>query len=210
MQTRIYLTPADHGRALSWEEFETAHSQEGYRYEMIEGRLYVSPVPEMPHDDLKEWLEAAFRAYARDRPDILCRITGAARVFLAERLEGVTAPEPDIACYSEYPNDRPLKGRSWRAVSPLFVVEILSEDNQDKDLERNCRLYLEVASIREYWILDPLEDADRPSLIVYRRRGRRWAARRLVPPGGTYTTPMLPGFSLFVDPWATPQEGADA
>jgi Uma2 family endonuclease len=208
MRTKVYLTPADHGRPMPWDEFDRADSQEGYRYEMIEGKVFVSPAPDMPHEDLKEWLEASFRAYARERSDVLCRIAGAARVFLAEEGQGITAPEPDIACYSEYPNDRPLKERNWRAASPLFVVEILSEDNQDKDLERNCRLYLEVASIREYWILDPLEDADRPSLIVYRRRGRRWATRRVIPPGGTYTTPMLPGFSLVVDPWAAPPDGA--
>jgi Uma2 family endonuclease len=204
----MYLTPADHGRALTWEEFETAHSEEGYRYEMIEGKVFVSPSPNMPHEDLKEWLASALRAYATERPDILCRISGGSRVFLQAPSDGITAPEPDIACYAEYPADRPYKERNWRAVSPLFVVEILSADNQDKDLERNCRLYLEVPSIREYWILDPLEDADRPSLIVYRRRGRRWSARRMVPPGGTYETPMLPGFSLIVDPWATPPQGA--
>ena len=70
-------------------------------------------------------------------------------------------------------------------------------------LDRNRRLYLEVASIREYWIVDPLEDADCPALIVYRRRGTRWAPRRIVLTGETYTTPILPGFSVvLVDPLA--------
>ena len=124
-------------------------------------------------------------------------------MFLEERSDGVTAPEPDIACYSEYPTDLPKRERNWRNVSPILVVEILSEDNQDKDLDRNRRLYLEVASIREYWILDPLEDADRPSLIAYRRRGIRWAPRRVLAAGATYTTPMLPGFSLVLDSTGT-------
>ena len=203
MQTKIYLTPADHGRALSWDEFESADAEEGYRYEMIEGKVFVSPVPDMPHEDLKEWLEAVLRAYVLERPDILCRVKGASRVFLEERSDGVTAPEPDIACYSEYPSELPKKQRNWRNVSPFLVVEILSEDNQDKDLERNRRLYLEVESIQEYWIVDPLEDADCPSLIVYRRRAKRWAARRVIPSGGTYTTPMLPGFSLVMDSTGT-------
>ena len=124
-------------------------------------------------------------------------------MFLPERLEGITAPEPDVACYAKYPSERPKAARNWRAVSPFFVVEILSEDNQGKDPERNRRLYLEVASIQEYWILDPLEDADRPSLIVYRRRGKRWAPRRVIAAGETYTTPMLPGFSLLLDSTGT-------
>ena len=128
MHTRIYLTPADHGRALSWDEFAAADAEEGYRYEMIEGRLFVSPVPDMPHDDLKEWLEAAFRL-RRERPDILCRISGAARVFLPEGAEGVTAPEPDIACYADYPKGRPCGGGtgepsprfSWSRSSPKTI-----------------------------------------------------------------------------------------
>ena len=203
MQTRIYLTPADHGRPLSWDEFASAHAEEGYRYEIIEGRVFVSPVPDMPHDDLVDWLKGLFAAYSQQHSEIIRRVKGPARVFLPERSEGVTAPEPDIACYSEYPSDLPKRERNWRAASPILVVEILSEDNQDKDLERNRRLYLEVESIREYWIVDPLEDADRPSLIVYRRRGQRWAPRRVVPSGGTYTTPLLPGFSLVLDSTGT-------
>ena len=203
MQTRLYLTHEDHGRALSWDEFASADAQEGYRYEMIEGKIFVSPAPNMPHEDLKEWLGAALRAYAQERPDILRRVSGGSRVFLEERSDGVTAPEPDIACYSEYPTDLPKRERNWRNVTPFLVVEILSEDNQDKDLERNRRLYFEVESIQEYWIVDPLEDADRPALIVYRRRGTRWAPRRVVPSGGTYTTPMLPGFSLVLDSTGT-------
>jgi Uma2 family endonuclease len=199
MQTKIYLTPADHGRALSWDEFESADAEAGFRYEMIEGKVFVSPSPNMPHEDLKEWLASALRAYALERPEILRRISGGSRVFLAERSDGVTAPAPDLACYSEYPSDLPKKQRNWRNVSPFLVVEILSEDNQEKDLERNRRLYSEVESIQEYWILDPLEDADRPSLIVYRRRAKRWAPRRVIASGGTYTTPILPGFSLILD-----------
>ena len=195
MQTKIYLTPTDHGRALSWDEFEGADAQEGYRYDMIEGRVFVSPVPNMSHEDLKEWLEAAFRTYAKVRPDILCRVKGASRVFLEERSDGVTAPEPDIACYSQYPSDLPKKQRNWRNVSPILVVEILSEDNQEKDLDRNCRLYLEVPSIREYWIVDTRESFDFPSLIVLRRRGTRWI-ERTIHPGETYEPALLAGFAL--------------
>jgi hypothetical protein len=33
--TRLYLTPADHGRRLSLEEFESADAQAGFRYELI-------------------------------------------------------------------------------------------------------------------------------------------------------------------------------
>ncbi len=60
-------------------------------------------------------------------------------------------------------------------------------------------LYLRVPSIREYWILDPRTDADHPSLLVYRRRGARWQRPLAVAGGDTYTTRLLPDFSLVLD-----------
>ena len=200
MQTRLYLTADDHGRALSWEEFAGADTQEGFRYEIIEGRLFVSPIPSLAHDEFADWLKDLFRDYARQRPDVLSRVKGPARVFLPQQSEGVTAPEPDVACYAQFPSDRPVMQRDWRAATPVLVVEVISPDAADKDLSRNRRLYLQVASIQEYWILDPGEDVESTSLIVYRRRGDRWAPRRVIPAGGTYATPLLPGFSLVLDP----------
>jgi Uma2 family endonuclease len=108
----------------------------------------------------------------------------------------VTAPEPDLAVYQNYPLHRPRRERRWQDVSPILVVEVLSEDNADKDLERNRDLYVQVPSIREYWIVDPRTDPDRPTLTVLRRRGRRWLRPLDVGAGGTYTTRLLPGFSL--------------
>ena len=91
---------------------------------------------------------------------------------------------------------------NWRDVSPLLVAEILSDDTANKDLVRNRDLYLQVPSIREYWIIDPRQGTRQTILLVYRRRGRGWARVRTVVPGGTYTTPLLPGFSLVVTPHA--------
>jgi len=85
-------------------------------------------------------------------------------------------------------------------VSPVLVVEVISPDTAHKDLTRNRRLYLRVPTISEYWMLDTRDDLDRPSLIALRRDGTRWAAPINIPFGGTYETPLLPGFSLVVAP----------
>jgi Uma2 family endonuclease len=201
MKTALYLTPRDHGRRLTIDELESAAAQEGYRYELIRGRLAVSPVPDMPHDELKDWLVEQLREYARQRPDLVRRIKAPARVFLPEARE-VTAPEPDIAVYEDFPASVPLPERNWRQASPFLVVEVLSPDTAEKDLERNVPLYLAVPTIREYWIVDTREGFDRPSLIVHRRRGQRWQRPILVGTGGTYATRLLPGFSLALDPQA--------
>ena len=202
MRTKIYLTPADHGRPLSWEEFASADAEEGYRYEMIEGRVFVSPTPNMPHNSYEKWLETLLSAYALEHPEVLQYVTRPARVFLPDRAEGITAPEPDVACYAEYASNPFASDADWRDYSPILVVEVISADTADKDLVRNRRLYLQVPSIQEYWILDPREGVEGLTMLVYRRRGRRWEACRTVAAGETYTTPMLPGFALVLDPLA--------
>lgn len=198
MKTQLYLTPKDQGRAISLEDFEHADSLEGYRYELIDGKLEVSPQPELPHYLLQDWLKGALGAYARARPDVINWVGGPVRVFVPGHT-APTAPEPDVAAYRDFPLGRAMRQHRWRDVSPLLVAEVISSDTADKDLVRNLALYLEVPSIREYWILDPREDADRPALIVHRRRGQRWQQPIQVAGGETYRTRLLPGFELLLD-----------
>ena len=200
MRTKIYLTSADHGRPLTWDEYVSADAEEGYRYELIEGRVFVSPPPNPFHEDCVKWLERLLDAYAKDRPDVLRLIRTRSCVFLPDATEeDISAPEPDLACYAEFAAPF-TPAAEWRDYSPVLVVEVISPDTAQKDLVRNRRLYLQVSGIKEYWIIDPREGVEGLTLLVYRRRGRRWEACRTVAPGETYTTPLLPGFSLMLDP----------
>ena len=49
------------------------------------------------------------------------------------------------------------------------------------------------------WVLDARVNADQPVLHVFRRRGSKWTKIE-VPFGETYTTKLLPGFALKIDP----------
>jgi Uma2 family endonuclease len=198
--TRPKLTPADHGREIDPDEFDAADGEEGYHYEIIDGRVYVSPVPNAPQDDLNTWLFVKLHDYSRAHPDVANHVSQKSRIFVPGRARR-TCPEPDVAVYEDYPRTLPRSQRDWRNFSPILVAEVPSEDDSDKDLVRNVGLYLEVPSVREYWILDPELNPDAPALRVYRRRGKNWQKPIDVPFGGTYETPrVLPGFSLVVDP----------
>ncbi len=154
MKTILKLGPRDQGRALPLEDFEAARYRRGFQYELIEGRLYATPVPSLPHDCLAEWVANEVRAYARLHRGVIEYITTRARVFLPGK-PNVTAPEPDLAVYDAFPSHVPVRQRDWRTVSPVLVIEVVSEDDPDKDLVRNVELYRQVPSIREYWIIDP-------------------------------------------------------
>ncbi len=199
MATVTRLGPADHGRPMTLDEFETGNYEDGYKYEIIDGKLYVSPLPDLPENRLEEWLTSELRWYARQNPEVINYVSSKARVLVPGR-PGITIPEPDQAAYRDFPRHLPLDEVNWHEVSPILVAEVLLHGQPDKDLVRNVELYLQVPSIREYWVFDAREDPSRPVLHVYRRRGLRWQRRIEVAPGETYTTRLLPGFELLLDP----------
>jgi Uma2 family endonuclease len=198
MAIAVKLGPADHGRPLTLEEFLSSASREGWHYELIDGKLYVSPVPNLPEDRVEDWVYSKLKQYSREHPGVVNYVNNKTRVFVPVRPR-VTAPEPDVAAYRGFPLELPFRAVRWQDVSPLFVVEVLSIEDPDKDLVRNVELYLQVPTIREYWLIDTREDPETPSMTVYRRHGSKW---RLIPVayGETYSTRLLPGFELILDP----------
>jgi Uma2 family endonuclease len=193
------LGPADHGRPLAFAEYLAGDYQEGHQYELIDGKLYVSPTPNAPQGWIERWIFRKLDRYSDEHPEIINCVHPKARVFVPGRI-GVTTPEPDVAAYANFPLDLPLEELRWEDFSPILVVEVLSLDDPDKDLVRNVELYLLVPTIREYWVIDTRESVSRPVMQVYRRRGSRWQRVILVGPGETYTTRLLPGFELLLDP----------
>lgn len=199
MTTILKFGSADHGRAVTAEEAQTAQWQPGYRYEIINGKIYVTPIPNLPHDRLLRWVLHAVNDYAEKHPDILNYVTTNGKVIVPDQPD-LTEPEPDLIAFHDFPLASPLAEVRWEDLSPVLVVEILSEDDPEKDLQRNVELYEAIPTIREYWIIDPTADPDHPTLLVYRRRGQSWQKPISVPFGETYTTRWLPEFSLRVAP----------
>jgi Uma2 family endonuclease len=199
MATLTQLGPADHGRPMSLEDFMSGDYLEGYEYELIDGKLIVSPQPNLPEDSIDTWINLKVTLYSQANLAVINYVTRGAWVFIPNR-PGVTNPQPDLAAFQDFPLDRPLNQRRWQDVSPILVAETLSAEDPDKDLIRNVKLYLQVPSIREYWVFDTRsEGADRPTLKVHRRRASRWQIID-VAFGETYTTRLLPTFELVVDP----------
>jgi Uma2 family endonuclease len=197
MATVLKIGPCDHGRPMTLDEFMAGDYEEGYKYELIDGMLYVSPEPNLPEDWVTEWVGCKLMLYSREQPEVINYVSHGARVFVPGR-PGVTCPEPDLAAYQDFPRGRGVRKRRWQDFSPMLVVEILSANDPDKDLVRNVELYLLVPSIKEYWVFDAREDPDEPTLTIYRRRGKKWHTLN-VGPTETYTTKLLPGFELTLD-----------
>jgi Uma2 family endonuclease len=197
MATVLKLGPADHGRPLTLAELDAREYEQGYKYELIDGKLYVSPEPNLPDGFLEEWIGNKLRQYMRAHPEVINFLSSKARVFVPGR-PGETVPEPDLAAYHDFPLDH-WEELDWEDVSPILVVEILTGDDPAKDLVRNVELYFEVPTVKEYWVVDGRKTPARPKLRVHRRWGKRWKKIDLGY-GETYTTRLLPGFELTIDP----------
>lgn len=194
----LALGPSDHGRAFSLDDFMIASYEDGFQYELISGELYVSPQADAPEEYVDDWIGSKLFLYSLLHPEIINRVSAKARVFVPGQRK-VTIPEPDRTCYRDYPKHLPLRQIRWQDLLPILVVEVVSRNDPEKDLVRNVTLYKKVPSIQEYWIFDTRDDPERPTMLVYRRRGKRWEKLRLGY-GDTYTTPTLPGFALIIDP----------
>jgi Uma2 family endonuclease len=196
--TRLKLGPADRDRPLTYDEFMAADYELGYVYELIDGKLYMSPKPNPPHDRVERWLYHKLTRYSDKYPEVVNYVSSGCRVIIPNR-PGDTTPEPDITAFRDYPLDLPFDELRWQDLRPVLVVEVVSEYDPEKDLLRNVELYFNVTSIKEYWVVDTQESWERPTFIAHRRHGKQWRVKH-VAFGETYTTKLLPGFELLIDP----------
>lgn len=190
LATALRFSPVDHGRLVTDEELDFAEYDSGFDYEVIYGRLYVSPAPNPSHDNFEKNVLRQLFAYQDSHPEIVGYVTDRARVFVPSEIK-TTAPEPDLALFQSAPDD------DWREVEPFIVGEVLRGDDIDKDLFRNVGLYWAVPSIREYWVFDIREDARRAKLIVYQRGPSGWSITEHSA-DSAYETPLLPGLKLAI------------
>ncbi len=191
LTTAVRFGPKSHGRLVTDEELERAEYCSGYDYEVIFGRLFVSPAPNPEHDVVEKHIYHQLARYRDEHPEIVGCVTDRARVFVPV-IELTTAPEPDIAVYAEDLDE-------WREAEPFIVGEVLRRTDVNKDFFCNVVLYLRVPTIQEYWVFDIREEPRRPKLWVCRRVRDDWDIHEY-PPDTIYETPLLPGLKLRVSP----------
>ena len=125
---------------------------DGNRYEAIEGDLYMTPAPTPRHQMLLLRLYDALAAVLRERHGGVLLVAPVGVEFPSTG-EGV---QPDILFVSDE-RRRIIRDTSVRG-APDLVVEILSPLTESRDRGIKRRLY-ERQGVREYWIVDPGENA---------------------------------------------------
>lgn len=192
------LTPADAGANVRESVFAALPMQPGFRYELIDGVLHVSPAPDPTHNDLVDRIYDQLRAArtTAGRP-LFAKVSQHARVIVRDDEDATTNPEPDIAAYLTYPARPPA---SYREVAPALVVEVVSRGSAEKDYVRNRELYAAVPEILEYWVVDPTGDPTRPTMTVHHRvSGKSDFELNMIEAGADYASATWPDLRLNLD-----------
>jgi len=126
---------------------EEVHSlpDDGNRYELIHGELFVTPPPTDYHETIGARLTAILLPFVQ-RHGLGLIYHPKAVVQLRD-----SQVEPDL--YVRQPQASP-KATWLGAPLPILVVEVLSPSTRRRDREFKREFYLELG-IPEYWIVDP-------------------------------------------------------
>lgn len=121
---------------------------DGNRYEIIEGFLYVANAPTPEHQYTVTQLIFYFMQYVNtQRLGVV--FTAPIEVHLSETTKPV---QPDLVFVT---NDKqPKLGASYLEGPPALVVEVVSPTSIRRDRKTKFDAY-EEAGVQEYWIVDP-------------------------------------------------------
>jgi Uma2 family endonuclease len=181
-------TSASHADTrLTYDDF-MLFPDDGKRHEIIDGEHYVTPSPNLRHQELVLRLTLEIGGYLKAHPE-------AGRLFIAPLdvvLSYHDVVEPDLLFVAGDQTEILTPANVQGA--PALVVEIFSKSTRKKDAQIKRRLY-DRTGVREYWLVDPELD-----LVQVFRRGDDGRLARVAEltaeDGHTLTTPLLDGCAI--------------
>ena len=137
----------DRTRRYYLADLETFPSEDGYRYEIIEGELIVTPAPGRAHGAVATRLsDLIHAALTRTQWSYI----GQPINLEIESEETTYHCEPDMSIF-----DQPVEAIVGDdSIFPVIVIEIVSPGNPNNDYVRKVGAYASLG-IPEYWIVDP-------------------------------------------------------
>jgi Uma2 family endonuclease len=155
---------ASSGVKLTYDDF-VQFPDDGQRHELIDGEHYVTPSPNLKHQQILGNLHLEIGGWLRQHPIGRAFLSPFDVVFT--RFDVV---EPDLLYISNARAAQILTAANVQG-PPELVVEIGSPSTRKRDETIKRRLY-ERAGVSEYWVVDPEVDVVR----VYRREGDSFGA----------------------------------
>ena len=161
--------------------------EDGNRYEVVDGDLYMTPPPVIAHQRPASRLPVFIGAYLLTHP--------IGEVFVAPvgvTLDELNGVQPDVVYVSNerrhIVSERGIEG------APDLVVEVLSPSTQARDRGVKQRRY-EAAGVAHYWIVVP----GTHTLEEYVLADGAYALRGTYGPGTVFRPELFPGLEIPID-----------
>ena len=171
---------------LTYDDF-LLFPDDGQRHELIDGEHYVTPSPNIRHQEISGRLHLLIGTWLNSH-----RLGKIFYAPLDVRFSMFDVVEPDLLYVS---NERAadLLAGQYVMGSPDLVVEIGSPSTRQRDETIKRRLY-EKSAVAEYWVVDPDIDVIR----VYRRDGDHFTrpVELSREAGDVLTSPLFPGLDI--------------
>jgi len=180
---RLRLGPRSAGVLLTTEEFDRARFVEGWRYELINEVLVVSPIPSRNERDPNEELGCWLRNYQESHPQ-------------GSAIDATIGDETIETKKNRRRADRVI----WTGLghlpgpheTPTIIIELVSKGkiNQERDYVAKRAEYREIG-VKEYWIIDRFSRTMTVCLFAADRD-----QEHVIAANQTYATTLLPGYEL--------------
>ncbi len=171
---------------MTIDDLEAIPYDEWHRFELIEGELYVSCAPGIPHQLVLNYLQVELTIYLRQNP-IGTLVPGPGAVF--DKHNSVI---PDIAF---------VRNERWEAIvakdrfnaAPDLVIEIVSpgSTNRSRDFNLKRKVYAKFG-VPEYWVVDTWAK----SVAVFRLTDNTLGEVVTLRGDDELESPVLPGLAL--------------
>jgi len=172
-------------KPLTIADWDAIPYKEGYRYEIIEGELFVSRSPGLTHQVVLSNLLFKIRSFLHDNP--LGTFVPGPGVILSN----YTGVIPDLVFFTRDERDT-LVANDRLHGPPSLVVEILSPGSSNIRRDRVAKLQAYGKhGVPEYWIID----SKNSSIERYVNQGSTLTLQETLGENDTLATPALPGFS---------------
>jgi Uma2 family endonuclease len=170
-------------RPLTVRDLDDLPEDDQVRYEVIDGELYMSPFPFVPHQRAATNLLIILGSYLEQHP--------IGQVFISNTkvvLDELTGVGPDLVFIAEK-HLGGLKRDGFYGPPDLMVEVTSSKPKLDRVIK--YRKYAS-AGIPNYWIIDP----DARTLEAFQLKGKNYVLRKTARDSETFSPKLFPGLSI--------------
>lgn len=158
--------------------------EDGRRYELYDGEVYVVPSPLPLHQVVSANLHLALTEYVREHGGVVLYAP------LDIVLTDYDVVQPDLLLFTRQRQDL-IDLRKVTRYAPDLAIEILSPSTASNDRGRKMKL-LARHGVQEYWLVDP----DAISIDVYGLRGDQFLMASTATGTEVVHSPLLPALEL--------------